>query len=441
MFVLSPTILSFDDRDTWVLQHRFKLVNNSSYDMKLKVQGTTCGCTATEIENPRLEIGETANLEIVVAVPYDRAFRTETVFVETGSPNEILSFTLCGDVFPAISIKPFQRQLFFSELGSVGFDVVVYSKKGQDVDLLEIEKSSDSIKIQFADPEIKDMGSIVRRTFPVKVEVVSEFLNESNITFKSGRNSFPVSVFFHSEPDVTVKPCEILFPRMLHDQNPSEKILIDLVGKTSFNVLEVVCDRELVEATVHTDGSNLGLLLWIGHGKTRAIRLDDVDWSQEWDESEELRVLGLRIHPGQALSVAWASPSNRKVLQEPEVLCLMVNANCDHCRRLVAQLAETNLLGQWKELVVVDFNRHIMGTSEEVRSRFEADIVKLEARNLGIRRLKAGRPFAIQMVAPALIKLKNGIVESIVTDFEDIKYSLVKEINHDYPSNELKNQE
>jgi hypothetical protein len=173
------------------------------------------------------------------------------------------------------------------------------------------------------------------------------------------------------------------------------------------------------------------LLIWMGRSMISIVRAEEVDWIQDPGGSDALIVLALGIEPGQPLFTSWVSPSDRKVLLDREVLCLMVNANCETCRTIVSELANCDLSSRAKELVVVEFNRQISASSETFQSRFDDELAEMEARNPSIRRLQTGKPFAIQTVAPALIKLKNGIVESVETDSEFIKALLVQGINHE----------
>ncbi len=255
-FVLPPTVLSFEDRDSWSLRHQFELKNHSSSEMHLKVQATSCGCTACNITQPVLKPGESSSIDLVVAVPYNRAHRSESVFIETGIPNEIHSFVLSGDVFPAVSNRPFQRKIFVTEPGSIEFDVIAYLKKGNDTGGLAVENDSHSINVQFGPPEIKDMESIVREIYPVKVDIVSAFSDETVVTFKSGNHVFPVTFHFHSEPMVTLSPSEVLFPKTSHE-NVSDRVQIELTGKLPFEVHEVLNDHQRVEVETLTSGPAL----------------------------------------------------------------------------------------------------------------------------------------------------------------------------------------
>jgi hypothetical protein len=254
-FVAPPMILSFENRDGWLLKHEFKVANASAQNMRLRVQGTTCGCTACKIDKTLLKKGELAKIEMLVAVPYERSHRTESVFIETDTPEKVLSFTLTGDVFPAISIRPFQRKLFFSQLGSRQFDVVVYSEKGRDFDELIVENTCESIRIHIGSAQISDLKSIIRRTYPISFDILSKFKEETLVKFKFGINSLPVAVFFHSEPNVRTLPFEVLFPRLNPYESRPEKILVELAGKNPFTIQEISYDRELIEVSEETEGT------------------------------------------------------------------------------------------------------------------------------------------------------------------------------------------
>jgi hypothetical protein len=184
--------------------------------------------------------------------------------------------------------------------------------------------------------------------------------------------------------------------------------------------------------------SVLVLLVAIQRNKTIVIRMDDEGWNEvDWRKDSKAlgitKVLPLRMVPGKPLFLSWASPSDKQILQEPYILALMVNGNCEHCRTLVSKLSQHEFVSPKVPLVVVDFNRHLVGTSDEIRGKFEDDLTEL-TRHPGIRHLKTGHRCAIQMVAPALLELENGIVNSIKTDSEEIRRSLLGE-NYDYSPN------
>ncbi len=174
--------------------------------------------------------------------------------------------------------------------------------------------------------------------------------------------------------------------------------------------------------------SALGLLLSIGRRNVqpfRVVRMNEIDWNQETGKPGSFYIQ-LRADPGQPLSTTWISPSDRKIFLGPEVTCLMVSINCDHCRTLVKKLADNPFLSN-KSLIIVSFNYFTGYLSEEVEREFEGHLKKIEMLNPGVLRWNASPVIHIHAAAPALLKLNHGIVESVQTDPNDIESSLMKE--------------
>ncbi len=248
----------------WTLNHDFKVTNSTSEIMELEVESTTCGCASCEILNTRLNPGETTSVIPKIDLSFERRGRSESVVLSTGSSAAPkLSFTLEAEVFPRVTIHPYQRDIFIScdndgsesiNLLVIGYEPIAF----QEINELLIE-SPNVLLIEKERSTVDEFPGIRRITVPVRINMAPHVSIGpgdkvgGKVLFKLGRYAVSTNVVFLKDKLFIASP-EKLFVNARSSENSSE---VRITSRVPFSIRDVNFDNPLLDVETTQVNKNL----------------------------------------------------------------------------------------------------------------------------------------------------------------------------------------
>ena len=262
----SPVFLSPGHMEDWFVEHEFKYRNQSGEAVDLFVKSTTCGCAISKIEDNLLEPGEETSVQVRVNLRYERAKRTETVFIESELSSESgqASFSITADVFPILTPRPFVRTINFdpskpAQLEKESFQFVAYSAAEMVHPLVCLEVP-DPLRCVIGDPSEKKIGDLYRYIFPVELTLANDSssqIQHSNdqLVFEWNDNRFPITVNYVRQGSVYSKPSMVFLKNTPGDDGDS--LDLSVKGSSKFEISKVIYNSDLVSVSRSTPDESL----------------------------------------------------------------------------------------------------------------------------------------------------------------------------------------
>src|SRR5262245_28103994 len=148
--------------------HVFEMRNEGTGVLNLKIQQTSCGCTSVKLEDVEWDPLHPAPKTIVVIQPGKKAtvemtwdtkdrigeFNT-SANIETNDPKlKVVTFSVKGEIIPSIEVTQTQLRLEQVRNGDVTTaNTYVYSKKFEDLELVDFKSSNPLITAEFGPVE------------------------------------------------------------------------------------------------------------------------------------------------------------------------------------------------------------------------------------------------------------------------------------------------
>jgi hypothetical protein len=235
--------------------HVFKIHNAGTGNLIIANVQTSCGCTAAKPTKNDLAPGEDSDIAVSFDTRFDKgqATRTVTVFTNDPAAKQIL-LTIKGDVKVQVEAAPAQvafgdvkrgveqtRQVMLNDLVAA-----TDPKASQDLKVKSIKNDSPNIKVTAAPRTDGKPGAALTVTM-LKTMPLGAF--DDTVKIETSRAPVDITVFGTVQGDITVKPAQVSFGVVQHNQGTLRYVRLTNAGARPVKITGVTSSNKSVNAT------------------------------------------------------------------------------------------------------------------------------------------------------------------------------------------------
>ncbi|MCK5862398.1 MAG: DUF1573 domain-containing protein, partial [Candidatus Hydrogenedentes bacterium] len=251
-------------RDTETVSHKFVLRNEGTGTLKITNVRASCGCTTTELEKDVLAPGEEVKISASTNLSGRQGKQVKAVTVTCNDPdNPTVQLRMEGMVTASINVEP-SRINFGEILDNEPRESIVTITSTVD-DLTFAVKSAELTGMDYVQHEIKEIEA--GKSYQLIIKTVGDLpvgQHNGRMIIRTDTKVRPI-IFFNISMQV-IGPLKIM-PPSIHIRHTgtegevtSQQLRISPGRIKEFEVTEVICPVEGMEATITPQGNSIYLL-------------------------------------------------------------------------------------------------------------------------------------------------------------------------------------